>query len=127
MKREGWKQPGLSNYKPPVVLTLFFNHPRSVFKAIFYGQAINVRMICSRNEYVVKHLETLRSKFIERGYPCDLVENNLDRGARIPRADLLKPTHVYPQQACPTLVSKPKFSPTFIITYNPHNPHFMSG
>ena len=58
-----------------------------------------MRMICSRDECVVKHLETLRSKFIERGYPCHLVENNLDRGARIPRADLLKPKPVYPQQA----------------------------
>ena len=38
------------------------------------------------------------------------------------RLELLKPKPVYPHQACPVLPSKPKFKPTFIITYNPHNP-----
>ena len=38
------------------------------------------------------------------------------------RAVLLKPKPVYPHQACPAVQSKPKFVPTFIITYNPHNP-----
>ena len=33
-----------------------------------------------------------------------------------------KPT--YPHQATPTLLSKPKFSLAFLITYNPHNPNF---
>ena len=107
---------------PQLFLHYSSNHPRSVFKAIIYGQAINVRMICSKDEYLTKHLNTLKTKFIERGYPCDLVENNLNRGASLPREDLLKPKPVYPQQASPTLLSKPKFCPTFIITYNPHNP-----
>ena len=29
---------------------------------------------------------------------------------------------MYPHQACPLLPGKRKFTPTFIITYNPHNP-----
>ena len=38
------------------------------------------------------------------------------------RVDLLKHKPVYPHQACPVVPSKPKYIPTFIITYNPHNP-----
>ena len=70
----------------------------------------------------MRHLKNLSKKFKDRGYPYDLVEENLRRGISIPREDLLKPKPVYPHQACPTLPTKPKFSPTFIITYNPHNP-----
>ena len=53
---------------PQLFLHYSSNHPRSVFKAIVYGQAINVRMICSRDEYVKNFFETLKVKFIERGY-----------------------------------------------------------
>ena len=108
---------------PQLFLHYTSNHPKSVFKAIVYGQALNVKLICSREEFVVKHLENLKKKFLERGYPCQLVEENLKRGAAIPRADLLKPKPVYPQQDCPTPLSKPRFTPTFIITFNPHNPN----
>ena len=108
---------------PQLFLHYSSNHPPSVFKAIVYGQALNVKLICSKEEFVKKHLENLKVKFQERGYPCELVEENLKRGAAIPRADLLQPKPVYPQQDCPAPLSKPKFSPMFIITYNPHNPN----
>ena len=107
---------------PQLFLHHTSNHPPSVFKAIVYGQAINVKLICSKEEFVLKHLKNLKKKFLERGYPCELVEENLRRGAAIPRADLLRPKPVYPQQDCPALLSKPRFTPMFIITYNPHNP-----
>ena len=51
-----------------------------------------------------------------------MVDCELDRGSKLNRADLLKPKPVHPHQACPTVQSKRKFLPTFIITYNPHNP-----
>ena len=50
---------------PQLFLHYTSNHPQSVFKAIVYGQAITVRTICSKDEYVQKHLESLRIKFIE--------------------------------------------------------------
>ena len=108
---------------PQLFLHFTSNHPSSVFKAIVYGQALSVRLICSKDEFLAKHLENLKNKFIERGYPVQLVVENLQRGAAIPRADLLKPKPVYPQQDCPATLSKPRFSPTFIVTYNPHNPN----
>ena len=58
---------------------------------------------------------------MERGYPLELVDENLMRGAALDREDLLRPKF-YPSQATPAVLSKPKFVPTFIITFNPHNP-----
>ena len=107
---------------PQLFLHYSSNHPSSVFKAIVYGQAITVRTICSKDEYVTEHLEVLKQKFIQRGYPIEMVEKELRRGSALSRMDLLRPKPVYPQQSCPVLQSKPKFIPTFIITYNPHNP-----
>ena len=50
-----------------------------------------------------------------------MVKENLARGAALDREDLLKPK-CYPSQATPAVPTKPNFVPTFIITYNPHNP-----
>ena len=77
--------------------------------AIVYGKAITVKLICTKDEYVAKHLENLKTKFSERGYPVEMVEQNLWRGIALDRVDLLKPKPVYPYQACPVLPSKPKF------------------
>ena len=35
----------------------------------------------------------------------------------------MKPKPAYPVDAVPATPTKPKFKPTFIITYNPHNPN----
>ena len=52
---------------PQLYLHYTSNHPKSVFKAIVYGQALNVKLICSKEEFVVKHLKNLKKKFLERG------------------------------------------------------------
>ena len=107
---------------PQLFLHYQSNHPKHVFQAIVYGQAITVRTICSKDEYVNKHIDLLREKFIERGYPVNLVNTNLMKGAALIREDLLKPKPAYPINAVPIVARKPKFKPVFIITYNPHNP-----
>ena len=106
---------------PQLYLHHTSNHPPQVFKAIVYGQAITVKTICSKEEFVSKHMDNFKQKFLERGYPLEIVNSNLARGAALDREDLLKPKF-YPSQASPAVPSKPKFIPTFIITYNPHNP-----
>ena len=106
---------------PQLYLHYKSNHPAQVFKAIIYGQAITVKTICSKEEFVGRHMENLKEKFLERGYPLELVTENLARGAALQRENLLNPVF-YPTQATPALPLKPKFVPTFIITFNPHNP-----
>ena len=71
-----------------------------------YGQAITVKTICSRDDFVEKHLDILRVKFSERGYPVQLVETNLERGAALCRENLLN-------NSVPTVHTKPKFKPVF--------------
>ena len=65
---------------PQLFLHYTSNHPQSVFKAIVYGQAITVRTICSKQEFVDKHMKKLKEKFIERGYPVEMVESELAKG-----------------------------------------------
>ena len=84
---------------PQLFLHHTSNHPSSVFKSIVYGQGVTVRLICSKDEFVVQHIEELKKKFYERGYPVDLVEENLKRGVALDREDLLRPKPVYPHQA----------------------------
>ena len=107
---------------PQLFLHYQSNHPKQVFKSIVYGQAVTVKTICSTDEFVNKHFNLLRKKFSERGYPTQVVEENLNKGASLQRMDLLKPRPSYPTNAVPATQIKPKFKPTFIITYNPHNP-----
>ena len=51
---------------PQLYLHFKSNHPPQVFKAIVFGQAITVKTICSKEEFVVKHFENLKQKFMER-------------------------------------------------------------
>ena len=60
---------------PQLFLHYSSNHPKSVFKSIVYGQAVTVRCICSKDDYVKRHIEDLKIKFIHRGYPVELVES----------------------------------------------------
>ena len=87
-------------------------------------QGLTVRMICSKNEFVEKHLRSLKQKFMERGYPIEMINVELARGAALPREDLLRIRPQYPVQASPVppVIKKKKFFPTFIVTFNPHNP-----
>ena len=88
-----------------------------------YGQAIIVRMIGSREEDVERHMKILQQKFEERGYPSQMVSQYLQKGIQRERVDLLKPKPQYQHHMVPTpMTTKVPFKPTFIITYNPHNP-----
>ena len=50
---------------PQLFLHYNSNHPRQVFKAIVYGQAITVKKICSQEDFAVKCFDNLRKKFTE--------------------------------------------------------------
>ena len=108
---------------PQLFLPYTSNHPESCFKSIVHGQAITVRMICSQEKDVIRHIKLLQQKFEERGYPSNMVQQYLQKGLLRERNDLLKPKPQYPHAMVPPPVNiKPIFRPTFIITYNPHNP-----
>jgi hypothetical protein len=56
---------------------------------------------------VLNHFANLKAKFLARGYPIQLITENLARGAALDREDLLNP-NFYTSQATPILPSKPK-------------------
>ena len=108
---------------PQLFLHFKSNHPRSCFKGIVYGYALGVKMICSREEDVEKHMKKLHEKCYDRGHPPDMVREQLARGAQLERVDLLRPKPIYPTLAgLVPAASKPKFRATFVVTYNPQNP-----
>ena len=74
---------------PQLYLHYSSNHPKSVFKAIVYGQALTVKLVCSKEEFVNVHVQNLKQKFKDRGYPVELVDHNLQRGLAMDRLDLL--------------------------------------
>ena len=69
---------------PQLFLHYQSNHPKHVFKALVYGQAITVKTICSRDDFVEKHFDVLRVKFSGRGYPVQLVETTLREELHLP-------------------------------------------
>ena len=81
---------------PQLFLHYKSNHPKSCFEGIVYSQALTVRMICSQEADVKKHMKDLHEKFLDIGYPVGMVKQNLDRGLRLERVDLLKPKHICP-------------------------------
>ena len=70
---------------PQLFLHYKSSHPPQSFKAIVYGQARTVKTICSKEEFVGKFYENLKSKFLDRGYPLQIVGENLERGAALDR------------------------------------------
>ena len=44
-----------------------------------------MKLICTKEEYVVKHLENLKTKFSERGYRVEMKELNLRRDIAMER------------------------------------------
>ena len=109
---------------PQLYLHYSSAHPPQVFRAIIYGQALNIKMICSKGEYVQQHLNNLKVKLENRGYPSDLVDGEIERALKLERTDLLKPK-VYPHGGAltPLGAEKAKFKPTFILTYHPFGPN----
>ena len=97
------------------------NHPPHTFKSIVYSQALRVKMICSEQEYVDKHLENLKNKFMARKYPESMIMEQFSKVLAKDRASLLKP-RTYPHEGSLTSQNKKKFVPFFIFTFNRHNP-----
>ena len=46
-------------------------------RSIIFSQVLRVSMICSEKSYFLKHLEKMKSWFLVRGYPVDLIESEM--------------------------------------------------
>ena len=77
----------------PTNLQLFLdytsNHPKHCKDSIVYSQALRVVERCSESGSAVPHLESLKQKFIERNYPEDLVESQVNKAKSKDRKEII--------------------------------------
>jgi len=65
-------------------------HPSHVKKAIPYSQALRLRRITDNDDILHTELNTLKEKFIQRGYPQTLVETEINKVHQIERQNTLR-------------------------------------
>ena len=76
-------------YMKPSNLQLYLNynsnHPEPCKTGLVYGQALRVVERCTDGQDASNHLKNLKDKFLERKYPEQLVDKEMDRASRINR------------------------------------------
>ena len=80
-------------YIKPTNLQLYLdyrsNHPEPCKNAIVYCQALRIVERCSLPELAVPHLEQLKSKFLERNYPENIVDMQIEKAKGKDRKQLI--------------------------------------
>ena len=56
-----------------------FSHPDHTKRFIVFSQALRVSRICSKKSDFLKHLKKMKSSFLVRGYPGDLIESEMKK------------------------------------------------
>ena len=64
-------------------------HPLSLKDNIPFGQALCAKKICTDNADLENALITLKSNFIDRGYPSDIIQTQLIKATSVSRKELL--------------------------------------
>ena len=56
-----------------------FSHPDHTKRFIVFSQALRVTRICSEKSDFLKHLKKMKSWFLGRGYPGDLIKSEMKK------------------------------------------------
>ena len=59
-------------------------HPENIKKSIIYSQTLRLRRICSERKDLKSHVRDLKGWFLRRGYPQQIIEEQMDRAFRLP-------------------------------------------
>ena len=84
-------------------------HPEYTKRSTVFSQALRISRICSCESDFVRHLGNMKSWFLERGYPSDLVESETKK---------VKFTNVNNKNIGKSVKGIP-----FILTYHPIESH----
>ena len=111
-------------YVKPTNKQLFLHyrscHPKHVFKAIVFNQALLPISVCSHPEWADRYLQNLRPKFLEQEYPEELVDAEFERAKKLDRKDLIyKKKNTRKSEK-----NKNRMKNCLCITINPGNPPF---
>ena len=55
------------------------SHPSHIKRSIVFSQVLRVSRICSKKSVFLKYLEKMKSWFLVRGYPEDLIESEMKK------------------------------------------------
>ena len=59
-------------------------HPEHIKKSIIYSQTLRLRRRCSERKDLKSHVRDLKGWFLRRGYPEQIIEEQVDRAFRLP-------------------------------------------
>ena len=91
-------------------------HPEHMKKSSVYSQGLRIKRLYSEDMALSNHLKDLKSWFCGRGYPENMVTEQLERVKYRNREDLLRTNDC---------ISK-EIGVPLVVTYHPHHPSFMS-
>ena len=63
----------------PQFLHYKFSHPNHTKRSTAFSQGLRVSMVCSDKSGFFKYVEKMKSSFLVRGYPTNLVENEMKK------------------------------------------------
>ena len=86
------------------------SHPKHTKRSTVFSQALRISRICSCESDFVRHLVNMKSWFLERGYPSDLVESEMKKVKFSPNVNNKN-------------IGKSVKGIPFILTYHPKESH----
>ena len=101
------------HYKPTDSHSYLFyssSHPQHTLNSIPYSQFLRLRRLCSDDVDLSNQCHLMRSNFLNRGYPNEVVSRALPKVANVSRESTLIPNTRSPNNRIP-----------FVVTYHPLN------
>ena len=94
------------------------NHPKSLKDSIPYSQALRIKTICSTSSKFNKNFDIITKRFKERGYPENLVNEQVDKVKNMKRNLLLTNNKKTMQNRIPVRITYNRYLPNIskIIT-----------
>ena len=88
-------------------------HPEHMKNSSVYSQGLQIKRFCSDSKDCETHLKNLKNWFHSRGYPENIIDNQLKHLKKVSREDLLRPKER----------GNKNIGIPFIVTYDPHLKH----
>ena len=96
------------------------NHPKSLKDSIPYSQGLHIKTVCSTTSEFNKNCDIITKRFKERGYPENLVNEQVDKVKNMKRKQLLLTNKRTIQNRIPVSITCNRYLPNIskIITKN---------
>ena len=113
-------------------LHFYSSHPNHIKRSIPYSQALRYRRIITDNNILHSELKNLKTKFLTRGYPHQIVDKQIDKVVSINRKNTLQYKSISEKNADFLKFTKGGSFLPLILTYHPtllinkiHNIHAL--